>query len=131
LRTRGHGDFRGKEVGGLKYFDYLLNWTLFVTAIVFMLSIEITRPRSAVLDLPFLWLLVAMMNFVRLRNPGLAVRGLRMSCIGANLIGLITEAARARLWGWAPYTVIAAIAIFGETIFSIVRRNDSNSRAGV
>jgi len=115
----------------VKYFDYLLNSTLFITAVVFMLWIEITHTRSAVLDIPFLWLLIAMVNFVRLRNPGLAVKGLRTSCIGANLIGLISEAARARLWGWMPYTVIATAAIFGEVIFSIVRRNDSNSGARV
>jgi hypothetical protein len=115
----------------VKYFDYLLNWALLITAIVFMISIEITRRRGAVLDLPFLWLLIAMMNFVRLCNPNLPVKGLRTSCIGANLIGLMSEAARARLWGWVPYTVIAAVAIFGELIFSIIRRNDSNSRARV
>ena len=115
----------------MKYLDYLLNWTLFTTAVVFMLWIEIIRPRGAVLDLPFLWLLIAMTNFVRLRNPDLAVKGLRMSCIGANLIGLITEGARSRLWGWSPFTVIAAVAILGEAVFSIVRRNDSNSRTRV
>jgi hypothetical protein len=115
----------------VKYFDYLLNWSLLITAIVFMISIEITRPRGVVLDLPFLWLLIAMINFIRLRNPDLLVKGLPTSCIGANLIGLISEAARARLWGWVPYTVIAAVAILGELIFSIIRRNDSNSRAEV
>jgi len=115
----------------MKYFDYVLNWVLFITAIVFMFVIEFTHPRGAVLDLPFLWLLIAMTNFVRLRNSGLAVKGLRTSCIGANLIGLITEVARARLWGWEPYTVIAAVAIFGEVIFSAVRRNDPNPAARV
>ena len=113
----------------MKYIDYLLNWTLFATAIVFMLFIEITHVRGGVLDLPFLWLLIAMTNFVRLRNPGLAVRGLRTSCIGANLIGLISEVVRARLWGWVPYTMIAAVAILGEVIFSTFRRNDSNPGA--
>ena len=113
----------------MKYFDYLLNWTLFITAIIFILVIEITHLRGVFLDLPFLWLLIAMTNFVRLRNPGITVKGLRTSCIGANLIGLISEVCRARLWGWVPYTVVAAVAIFGEAIFSIVRKNDPNPAA--
>jgi hypothetical protein len=115
----------------MKYFDYSLNWALFITATVFILSIEINRTPGAVLDLPFLWLLIAMTNFVRLRNPDLVVKGLRTSCIGANLIGLITEVTRARQWGWELYTLIGALAIFGEMIFSMVGRDDSNSRARV
>ncbi len=115
----------------MKYFDYLLNWTLFVTAIVFILVTEATHPRGVVLDMPFLWLLIAITNFVRLRNADVLVKGLNTTCIGANLIGLITEVCRARLWEWGPYTAIVAVAIFGEVIFSIVRRNDPNPAARV
>ena len=130
MRARGHGDLWRKE-DGMKYFDYLLNWTLFITAIVFILVTEITHLRGVVLDTPFLWLLIAITNFVRLRNPDITVKGLRTSCIGANLIGLITEVCRARLWGWGPYTAVATVAIFGEVVFSIVRRNDPNPSARV
>ena len=131
MRARGDGDFWGKEGGGMKYVDYLLNWTLFITAIVFMLVTEVAHPPGVVLDMPFLWLLIAITNFVRLRNADVLVKGLNTTCIAANLIGLITEACRARLWGWGPYTAIVAVAIFGEVVFSIVRRNDPNPPAPV
>ena len=127
----------------MRYVDYALAWILLITAIVFILVMEITHLRGAILDIPFLWLMIVMMNFLRLRNSHAAVPGLRTSCICANLIGLTLEIVRFRLFGvawlrflgprallthWAPYT-FATIAILGELLFSVVRRNDPNSPA--
>ena len=129
----------------MRYVDYALAWILLITAIVFILVMEITHLRGAILDIPFLWLMIVIMNFLRLRNSHAAVPGLRTSCICANLIGLTLEIVRFRLFGvawlrysgpsalvgyWAPYTV-ATIAILGELLFSLVQRSDSNSPARI
>jgi hypothetical protein len=127
----------------MRYLDYALAWILLITAIIFVLVMEITHPRGAILDDPFLWIVIAMMNFLRLRNSRAAVPGLRVSSISANLIGLTLEIVRFRLFGiasfrysglsmlwsqWAPYTV-AMIVILGEFLFSVAQKNDSGSRA--
>ena len=96
-----------------------------------MVAMEIWHLRGAVLDVPFLWLVVAMLNFLRLRNEGILVPGLRISCLGANLVALILEIVGWRFFGWSPYTFIAAAGFLGETIFLMVRRNDSRSAARV
>jgi hypothetical protein len=129
----------------MRYVDYALACILLITAIVFILVMEITHLRGAILDVPFLWLVIVMMNFLRLRNSYATVPGLKTYCVGANLIGLTLEIVRFGLFGvlwlrymgpyalvshWAPYTV-ATIAIVGELLFSIAQRNDSIRPAGV
>jgi hypothetical protein len=100
-----------------------------------MLAIEILHLRGAILDIPFLWLLVAMLNLLRLRNGYARVPGLMVTCVGANLVALTLETVRWGLFGggilkaWGPYTFVAAVAFLGETIFSIVRKNDPGSTA--
>lgn len=133
------GDFWGKEQVGMRYIDYALACVLLATAVVFMLVMETIHPRGGVLDVPFLWLVIAMMNLLRLRNTDVRVKALRTFCVGANLIGLTLEAVRFRLFGtellhrWGPYAAIAAFAMLGELLFSIVRGNrqgnDSSSAA--
>jgi len=119
----------------MRYLDYAFFWILLLTAIVFILVIEITHPRGSILDIPFLWVIIAMVNFLRLRNSGSAIKGLRTSCIGANLIGAVLEIVRFRLAGmsiwhnWGPYPMIAGIAILGELLFSVAKGNDSTSAA--
>jgi hypothetical protein len=121
----------------MRYVDYALAWTLLLTAVVFILIMETTHPPGAILDVPFLWLIIAMMNFLRLRNSGAATTGLKTSCIGANLVGSVLEIVRFRLFGthlwhdWGPYTAIAGIAIVGELLLSVAKRNDSSSAAQV
>src|ERR1039458_4334823 len=123
----------------MRYLDYICTWTILLTAVSFMLAIEIMHLhlhlQGAILDIPFLWLLVAMLNFLRLRNGYARVPGLMVPCVGANLVALTMEIVRWRLCGgallryWGPYTYIAAMAFVGETILSMVRRNDSGSSA--
>lgn len=109
----------------MRYLDYVCASTILLTAICFMLVTEISHPPGAILDVPFLWLLIAMLNFLRLRNQYSSVRMLKVTCVGANLIGLTLEIVRLKLFGgavwhsWGPYAVIVAVAVFGETLFSI------------
>jgi hypothetical protein len=90
----------------MRYVDYALAWILLITAIVFILVMEITHLRGAILDVPFLWLVIVVMNFLRLRNSHTAVPGLKTSCISANLIGLTLEVVRFGLFGvaWLRYS---------------------------
>lgn len=118
----------------MKYLDYICAWAILLSAVSFMLAMEILHLRGAILDIPFLWLLVAMLNFLRIRNGYARVPGLMVTCIGANLVGLTMEVVHWRLFGravlaaWGPFTIVAGIAFLGETILSVVRRNDNGSR---
>jgi hypothetical protein len=117
----------------VRYLDQFCAWTLLLVAVLFMLVTEIRHLRGAFLEDPFLWLLVAMVNFVRLRNYGQSVKGLKVTCVAANVVVLTMEIIRygmeiirygmygnALLKSWGPYTLIAGIAVLGETIFSVV-----------
>jgi hypothetical protein len=121
----------------MKYVDYALAWILLVTAIVFILVMEITHLRGAILDIPFLWLIIATINFLRLRNGHTTVKGMKTSCIAANLIGLILEVVRFKLFGigllysWGPFTAIAGMVMLGELLFSLAQRNHSSSSAQI
>jgi hypothetical protein len=126
----------------MRYIDGALAWILLLSSIVVILYTEIAHPRGAVLDTPFFWLVISIINLVRLRNTHSTVPGLRKSSIAANLIGATAEIVRFRLFGitgliqWgpqvlvtytaAPYTA-ATIAILGELLFSVFRKNDSGA----
>ena len=111
----------------MRYLDQLCAWTMLLVAVLFMLLTEILHLQGALLEDPFLWLLVAMVNFLRLRNDYGSVKGLKVTAIGANLIVLTIEVVRYGMYGnallrsWGPYTLIAGIAALGETIFSIIQ----------
>jgi hypothetical protein len=75
----------------MKYLDYLCAWTILGAAVVFILKTEIWHLRGAILDIPFFWIVVVIMNFLRLKNSYASVRGLRLSCVGTNLIVLVLE----------------------------------------
>src|SRR5882724_7726918 len=109
----------------MRYLDCAFAWAILLNAVSFMLAIEILHLRGAILDVPFLWLLVAMLNFLRLRNGYARVPGLMATCVGANFVALTLEIVRWKLFGngiwkaWGPYTFIAAVAFLGQTILSV------------
>ena len=116
----------------IRYVDQACAWTILLTAVSFILVTEVTHPRGAILDIPLLWLIVAMLNFLRLRN-GHSLAGLKIACVGANLVALTLETVRLKLFGtvllryWGSYSAIIAVAVLGETIFSLTRKDDSTS----
>jgi hypothetical protein len=127
----------------MKYIDSALAWILLLSATALILYTEIAHPRGAVLDTPFFWLVISMINLVRVRNTHSTVPGLRISSIAANLVGATAEIVRFKLFGisalhqwgpqvlltyWAPYTV-ATVAILGELLFSVVQKSDSGAAA--
>jgi hypothetical protein len=130
----------------MKYLDHLCAWAIFLTALVSVVVIAFWHPRGTTLEAPLLWILVAMMNFLRLRNGYSGTRGLRTFCIAANLIALTVEIVRFGLFGswifesggfyylfstskaWTAYLIVA-VAAFGETIFSALQRTATEESA--
>ena len=102
------------------YADYACAWIVLALGVVGILRIKVLQPADAVLDAPLLWILLAMLNLLRLHN-GYRVRGLKVFCIGANVAVLALEAARIRMFG--PVNLIVALPILAETLFSLVRNN--------
>jgi hypothetical protein len=78
----------------MKYLDYACAWIIFLSAFVSIVVIGRWHPRGTTLEAPLLWILVAMMNFLRLRNGYFVVRGLRTFCVAANLIAFALEILR-------------------------------------
>ena len=112
----------------MRLVDYGFAWLLWLSAVAFIFAIEMSHPPGAILDIPFLWLVVAMVNFLRLKNGYDDVIGLKTTCIGANVVGLTMESVRWIHYGstrvWGPYAMIATVALAAETILSVLRRND-------
>jgi len=102
----------------MKYADYACAWIILALGIGRIVITEIWHPPSAVLDTPLLWILLAMLNLLRLGN-GYHVKGLRVFCIGANVSVLALEAVRFKMFGSSA--LIAALPILAETLFSIIR----------
>jgi hypothetical protein len=129
----------------MKYLDYACAWIIFLSALVFIVIVGFWHPRGMFLDAPLLWIRVAMMNFLRLRNGYSGILGLRTFCIAANLIAFTLEtlgfglfASRIlKIWGpyylvhalkdWIPYFVVALAALL-EAVFSL-QKNDSRESA--
>jgi hypothetical protein len=102
------------------YADYACAWIVLALGVLGILRIEVLHPANAVLDAPLLWILLAMLNLLRLHN-GYGVRGLKVFCIGANVAVLAVEAVRLRMFGSG--SLIVAVPILAETLFSIIRND--------
>src|SRR4029077_341958 len=63
------------------YADYACAWIVLALGFLGILRIEVLHPANAVLDAPLLWILLAMLNLLRLHN-GYGVRGLKVFYIG-------------------------------------------------
>lgn len=128
----------------MKYLDYACAWTMFLTALTLVVIIGFWHPSGMYLDEPLLWIPVAMMNFLRLRNGYSGVHGLRTFCLASNLIAFMLVALgfglfasrTLRSWGsyyliqslkwWTPYFIVAVCALV-ETVFSL-QKNDLPGR---
>src|SRR5215470_7971678 len=120
----------------MKYIDCACAWIMLLTAAIFLLVIEVWRPRGIGFDTPLFWIPVAMINFLRLRNGYRGFEGLRTFAIVSNLLVLVLETVRLGEWGawlirnwgvyyaltafwlWVPYIVIFIVAA-AELGFSI------------
>jgi hypothetical protein len=108
----------------MKLFDRLCAGILFVLAIVDCLLVPKTYTgRIWLLGTALALLFTAMLNVLRLRN-GYAVRGLKMFCIGANLLMLTFVVALMMSIGEAralhnPEIIVVALLVIVETTFSL------------
>jgi hypothetical protein len=107
----------------MRTLDYALAWILFALGLAGILFIEARHPPGAVLDTPFLWILAAMFNLLRLSN-GYQVRWLKSFCVAANVVVLVAEVVRFKMFG--PLQLIQGVPLLGEVIFSITRRKDAS-----
>jgi hypothetical protein len=110
----------------MRYLDHACAWTIFIVGLVTIVMTELRHPPGAVLDTPLLWILVAMFNFLRLRNAD-GVKGFKIFCIGANLSEFILEMVRIKMWGLS--LLIVAVPLLAETIFSIIPSQRSVERS--
>jgi hypothetical protein len=108
----------------MKLFDRLCAGILFVLAIVDCLLVPKTYTgRIWLLGTALALLFTAMLNVLRLRN-GYAVRGLKMFCIGANVLMLTFVVALMMSIGEAralhnPQIIVVALLVIVETTFSL------------
>jgi hypothetical protein len=111
----------------MKLFDRLCAGILFVLATVDCLLVPKTYTgRIWLLGTALALLFTAMLNVLRLRN-GYAVRGLKMFCIGANVLMLTFVVALMMSIGKAralhnPQIIVVAILVIVEMGFSL-RKN--------
>jgi len=109
----------------MRYLDEASAWLLFLLGMSHMIVTELFPMRGRILDTGLLYILVAMLNLVRVRNDQ-SVRLLKTFCIGGNVSALIFEVDR-----WHQYQrfgyVGDAILLALLTIFSITRKQVSSS----
>lgn len=106
----------------MRMIDQSLAWILLAIGFVGILLTEVRHPPGAVLDTPFLWILAAMFNLLRLRN-GNQVPRLKTFCIVANVVVLVAELIRFNMFG--PLELIQGVPLLGETLFSIAGTKDA------
>lgn len=126
----------------MKALDQTAAWLMFLTGFVYVIVVGYWHPSGSMLDTPIMWLVVAMVNFVRIAEGNARIPRLRIVAVAANLLTLIVEFLRAGLtasrirtswdsdyvWSnfrinlgwWLPYFIIAVLALI-ETLFSLRR----------
>lgn len=103
----------------MKAVDTICAWALFAWAFLSIMMIEIRHPAGAILDTPVLWIVIAILNVLRIRDAQ-GNRNLRLSCVAVNTIVLMIEIVRWKMFG--AWTAVATILVLVETIFSIFRK---------
>lgn len=128
----------------MRTLDRIAAWLLFATGFVSIVVVGFWHPREMFLDEPVLWIVVAMVNFVRFANEDSPPPRLRRVSIAANLmtfalgsLGIALFASRtAASWGfdyawrdfrinflwWFPYFLGTTLALV-ETICSLRQTN--------
>lgn len=125
----------------MRLLDSIFAYTIFLTGFAYVIVVGYWHPPGTVLDTPLFWIVVAMINFLRLtkQNSGGLAR-LRTISISANLMAFALEFFRfglfavhiANSWGsqyiltqllanllwWIPYFTIA-LAALAESVFSL------------
>jgi hypothetical protein len=126
LCPRGYGDLWNTESKGMRVLDRASAGALFLLAVVECWLVPRTYTgRLWILGTGLALLFTALLNLLRLRN-GYSVRGLRLSCIGANVMMLAWVVAMIASIGWAtsianPQVLLATVLLLAETVFSLAK----------
>ena len=126
MRARGHGDLWNAEPEGMKLVDRTCTGAIFLLAVVECWLVPRTYTgRLWIFGTGLALLFTAMLNLLRLRN-GYSVRGLRLFCIGANVMMLAWAVALIASIGW-PRTManlqvpLVTGLLTVETAFSLAK----------
>ena len=103
----------------MKAVDTMCAWALFAWAFLSMVTIEIRHPVGAILDTLVLWIVIAILNVLRIRDAQ-GNRDVRLSCVAVNTIVWMIEIVRWKIFG--AWTAVATILVLIETILSIFRK---------
>ena len=136
----------------MRTLDRIAAWLMFAAGFVSISVVGFWRPREMFLDEPVLWIVVAMINFVRFANEDSPPARLRMVTVAANLmtfalgsLGIALFARRtAASWGfdyvwrdfqtnflwWFPYFLATMLALV-ESICSFRREKGVGKTAAV
>jgi hypothetical protein len=100
----------------MKYVDRICAWLIFLAGIAHIVATDILHLPGS-LDTSLLWILVAMLNLLRIQN-GYTVRGLKVFCLGANVAVLVLEVVRWKMFA-APESLVLIVLFILELLFSI------------
>jgi len=108
----------------MRYLDEAFAWLLMLLGMYHIIWTELFPVRGAVLDTGLLYILVAMLNLVRVRNDE-SVRLLRTFCIGGNLSALMLEVDRWHQYRGLGYVGVGMLLAL-LTGLSIIRKQASS-----
>lgn len=100
----------------LRYVDEMCAWLIFIFGLVYIVLTDIFH-RQGILDTALVWIFVAMLNLLRIKN-GYSVRRLKVFCVVANLSTLMLEAVRWKMFE-DPFSVVMVALILIESVLSI------------
>lgn len=111
----------------MKYLDETCAWLIFLAGLTHIVLTEAFHARDSVLDTGLVYIFVAMLNLLRIRN-GYTVRLLRVFCLGANVSALMLEIVRWNMFGrpsspsFAVSSLGVAALLLLQTVFSVITK---------
>src|SRR4029077_19302642 len=98
----------------MRVIDSIFAWAIFLTGFAYVIVVGYWHPRGTVLDTPLLWIVVAMINFLRLNQREPALARLQVISIAANLMAFAFEFFRFGLFATRTAHTWGSQYIFSE-----------------
>jgi hypothetical protein len=98
----------------MRVIDSISAWAIFLTGFAYVIVVGYWHPRGTVLDTPLFWIVVAMINFLRLSQGDSALARLRLISIAANLMAFALEFFRFGLFATRTANTWGSQYIFSE-----------------
>jgi hypothetical protein len=100
----------------MKYVDRICAGLIFLAGVAHIVATDILHLPGS-LDTALVWILVAMLNLLRILN-GYPVRGLKVFCLGGNVAVLVLEVVRWKMFA-GPSSLVLIVLFVVEILFSI------------